>query len=77
MKITVYSTPSCPWCHKTKEFFKYHKIPFHDIDVSQNPSAAKEMISITGQTSVPVITSNKEIIIGFDESKLKRLIRSF
>lgn len=73
--IKVYSTPACPWCHKTKEFLKANKIKFEDIDVSTNINAAREMVKKSKQMGVPVIEADKEIIIGFDEEKLKKILK--
>ena len=44
MKVKVYSTPSCPWCTRAKEFFKEKGIEFEDINVAENQEAAKEMM---------------------------------
>lgn len=71
MAVTIYSTPTCPWCHKTKEFFKANKVAFTDIDVSTDQKAAQKMVKISGQTGVPVIDANGKILVGFDEGKLK------
>ena len=74
MTVKVYSTPTCPWCMKTKEFFKANKVKFEDIDVSSNTAAAREMVKKSGQMGVPVIDFNGEIIVGFDQEKLKKLV---
>jgi len=73
--IKVYSTPTCPWCMKVKDFLKEHKIKFENIDVSRDVKAAHEMVKKSGQMGVPVIDLNGEIIIGFDEEKLKRILK--
>ncbi|MFH1591894.1 MAG: glutaredoxin family protein [Candidatus Woesearchaeota archaeon] len=75
MKIKIYSSPTCSWCHKTKEWLKEHKIEFEDIDVTKDPNSAKEMIEKSGQQGVPVIDIDGEIIIGFDEPKLKKALK--
>ena len=75
MTIKIYSTPSCPWCHKTKEFLKKHKIPFKEIDVGSNQKAAQEMIRKSGQTGVPVLDINGKIIVGFDEPAIKKALK--
>jgi len=74
MKVKIYSTPSCTWCHRTKDFLKENKISFEDIDVSTNAKARDEMVSKSGQLGVPVIETGKEILIGFDETKLRKLL---
>ena len=72
--VTVYSTPTCPYCHMTKDFLKEHKIPFEDINVAQDHSKAAEMIEKSGQTGVPVIDIDGKIIVGFDKPALKKLL---
>jgi glutaredoxin-like YruB-family protein len=68
--ITVYSTPSCPWCHKTKEFLKQKNVEFKDVDVSKDRTAAMEMIQKSGQMGVPVTDIDGKIIIGFDQEAI-------
>ena len=75
MKVTVYGTSSCPWCHKAREFFKEHKVAFKDVNVGEDQKAAKEMIKKSGQQGVPVIEIDNKIIIGFDESVIKKTLK--
>ena len=72
--VKIYSTPSCPWCKRTKEFLKENKISFTDIDVAGDEKAAKEMIEKSGQMGVPVLDIDGKIIVGFDETKLRELL---
>ena len=74
MSVKVYSTPTCPWCKKVKEFLNENKVTFEDIDVSNNKEASAEMIKISGQSGVPVTDANGTIIVGFDEEKLKKAL---
>ncbi len=71
-KVKIYSTPTCPYCHQAKEFFKANKIEYTDIDVSRDQKAANEMIEKSGQMGVPVIDIDGKIIIGFDREKVKK-----
>ena len=75
MNITLYRTMSCSWCHKTEEFLKKHKIKFKSIDVGKNQKAAIEMIQKSGQQGVPVIDINGKIIIGYDEPRLRKILK--
>jgi len=74
-EVTVYSTKTCPWCVKAKEFLKQNKIKFEDKDVSADDKARNEMIKKTGQMGVPVIDINGEIIIGFDVERIKEALK--
>ena len=70
-EVKVYSTPTCPWCIRIKQFLKDNNITFEDIDVSDNQQAAEEMVQKSGQMGVPVLDIAGEIIIGFDKDKIK------
>lgn len=70
-KVTVYSTPTCPYCKMAKEYMTEMKIEFSDIDVSSDQDAAAKMVELSGQMGVPVITVDEKVIIGFDKDELK------
>lgn len=75
-EVKVYSTPTCPWCVKAKEFLKEKKIKFTEVNVAEDEKGRDEMIEKSGQMGVPVILvvkddGSEEIIVGFDEGKLK------
>ena len=69
-KVIIYSTPSCPWCHKTKDYLKEKNIDFTDYDVAADSVKADEMIKKSNQMGVPVIDIDGKIIIGFDKEKI-------
>ena len=75
MNVKVYSTNFCPYCKMAKDFLKERKIPFEEINVQENNSAAKEMIEKSGQAGVPVIEIDGKMIIGFDVDKIKELLK--
>lgn len=74
MNVTVYTTPTCPYCKMTKDFLKENKVEFKDIDVSLDHKAAQEMIEKSGQIGVPVIDINGKIIVGFDKEEIKKIL---
>ena len=75
MIITVYSTPTCPFCKQTKAYLKEHTINFTEIDVMNDQEKAHEMIHKSGQMGVPVVDIDGEIVIGFDQKKLAELLK--
>ncbi len=75
MNVKIYSTPTCPWCKNTKEFFKENKIEYEEIDVAGNHEAANEMIEKSGQMGVPVVDVDGEIVVGYDIEKLKKALK--
>lgn len=68
--IKVYSTDSCSWCVKVKQYLKLKNIDFEDVNVQRNMSGKREMIEKTHQLGVPVIDINGTIIVGFDRSAI-------
>lgn len=74
LKVIIYSTPTCPWCHLAKEFFKKNKVAFEDKNVASDHQAVEEMIKKSGQMGVPVIDVDGQIVVGFDQGKLSKLL---
>lgn len=74
MDVTIYSTPVCHFCHAAKEFFNENNVEYSEHDVASDAEKRQEMIDMTGQMGVPVIRIGDDVIIGFDEPKLKELL---
>jgi glutaredoxin 3 len=72
--VTIYSTPVCHFCHAAKDFFKENNVLYTEHDVAADLEKRQEMIDMTGQMGVPVIRINDDVVIGFDEAKLKELL---
>lgn len=72
--VTIYSTPVCHFCHMAKDFFKENNIKFTEHDVAADAEKRQEMVEMTNQMGVPVIRIGDDVVIGFDEGKLKELL---
>jgi len=70
-RVIVYSTPTCPYCIRAKQFLTESNIPFENCDVSSDQQKAEEMIQKSGQMGVPVLDIEGEIIVGFDKERIK------
>lgn len=73
-KITIYSTPTCTYCNMAKDFFKENNVQYENIDVSVDEQKRNEMVERSGQMGVPVIDIEGEIIVGFNEPKIKETL---
>ena len=73
-EVTIYSTPTCHFCHAAKDFFTEHGVAFTDYNVATDLEKRKEMITKSGQMGVPVIYVGDQLIVGFDESKLREVL---
>lgn len=76
MRVVIYSTPTCPWCYRTKEFLDEKKIAYQDINVAADSAAAQEMIEKSGQMGVPVIEINGSIIVGYDPEAIEEALKT-
>ncbi|MBN1405872.1 MAG: glutaredoxin family protein [Candidatus Omnitrophica bacterium] len=74
-KVTVYSTPTCPYCIRAKQFLKENGVSFDDVDISLSPERVDEMVQKSGQMSVPVLDIEGEIVVGFDIGKIKAALK--
>lgn len=72
--VTIYSTPSCHFCHMAKDFFKEKNIAFTDYDVASDTEKRKEMLEKSGQMGVPVIIIDNDLVVGFDKPKVSELL---
>ncbi len=73
-QVVVYSTPTCPYCKRAKDYLSRKGMPYIERNVAVDRDAAKEMIKKSGQMGVPVILINGEIIIGFNQTQLDKLL---
>ncbi len=72
--IKIYSTPTCHFCHMAKDFFSENNIEYTEFDVAADAEKRAEMMEKTGQMGVPVIEIGDDVIVGFNEAKIKELI---
>lgn len=73
--VTVFSTSSCPWCVKAKEYLSSLGVTFDAIDVGVDREAAKEVVQKTRQRGVPVVKIGERYIVGFDQEAIKSALR--
>jgi glutaredoxin-like YruB-family protein len=74
-EVTIYTTPTCPWCHKAKAWLRDKKIRYKEVDVTTDRSGLEEMVKLSGQTGVPVIVVGGEVIVGFDQKRLNEIFK--
>ena len=72
--VTIYSTPTCVYCNAAKVFFKEKGIEYTEYNVATDHDKRKEMIEKSGQMGVPVIAIDDEMVIGFNQPKIKQLL---
>ncbi|MBN1135100.1 MAG: PDZ domain-containing protein [Anaerolineae bacterium] len=74
MNVTLYTSSHCPYCFQAKEFLSRRGVPFVEKNVELDRNAAMEMVRISRQQGVPVITVDGQVVVGFDQPRLRRLL---
>lgn len=73
-QVVVYSTPTCSWCTRAMDYLKQAGVEFEEKDVSVDIQAAREMVKVSGQMGVPVVTIDGNVVVGFDKKKIDQLL---
>ena len=73
-KVVIYSTPTCPYCKRAKEYLSQKDISYVEHNVAGDREATKEMIQKSGQMGVPIIIIDGEVVVGFNQAKLDSLL---
>jgi mycoredoxin len=56
MSLTMYSTPWCGYCHRLKRQLGDEGIAFEDVDLEQDPEAARFVAAVNdGNHTVPTL----------------------
>jgi len=74
-QVIIFTTSTCSWCRKVKDYLKDKKVKFREVDVARDEKAARDMIRKSGQQGVPQIWINNYPIIGFDKTKIDRMLK--
>lgn len=75
MEVKVYSTSTCPWCEKAKDYLKSLNVDFVTVNVSNDKAAAMELVKKTRQMAVPVIQVGENYIVGFNREAIDSALK--
>ncbi|HOJ78790.1 MAG TPA: glutaredoxin family protein [Bacillota bacterium] len=74
-EVVIYTSPSCPWCTKLKDYLDEKGVGYQEIDVSEDYNAAMKMVDLTGQRSVPVLMKGEQYVIGYNPEQIDRILQ--
>ena len=72
--VKVYTTNSCPWCVKAKDYLTKKGVEFTALNVQEDMNAREEMVNKSKQMGVPVLDINGTIIVGFDKPAIDKAL---
>lgn len=78
-KVFMYTLSTCPWCRKTKQFFKDKSIPFEYVDYDlqgeeEQEKIMKEMEKLGGGMAFPFVRIDDKIIVGYNPEKYSEFL---
>ena len=69
-QVIIYSATWCAFCHAAKDYLDKKGVKYTDKDVDSDRAIAEEAVKVSGQTGIPVLNVNGQIIIGFDRPRI-------
>ena len=66
-KVTIYTTPYCPYCHAAKALLKKKGVAFEEIDVQDTLKRQQMMLRANGRRTVPQIFIGEAHVGGSDD----------
>jgi glutaredoxin 3 len=73
-QVTIYSTPTCHFCHMVKEYLQEKGVEYTEHNVAEDVEKRQEMVEKSGQMGVPVVFIDEDMVIGFDQAKIDSLL---
>ena len=67
IKIILYTWPHCPFCIQAKHILDSYHLIYEDHNIYDKNEIKNELISRTGQKTVPYIFFNDQLIGGYSE----------
>lgn len=74
-EVVIYTSPTCPWCSKLKDYLDEKGVGYREVDVSEDYNAAMKMVDLTGQRSVPVLMKGEQYVIGYNPEQIDRILQ--
>ncbi len=76
-KIKIYTLSTCIHCKKAKAYLQDCQVPFEFVDVdllsgTEKKSVLDEVKQVNPGLTFPTILVGEDIIVGFNEEKLKK-----
>jgi glutaredoxin len=79
MSVMVYALSTCPYCKLAKKFLTEHEVAYDFVDVDllegeERESTISTVRDLSGGTSFPVIDVDGQVVVGFDKSRMSKLL---
>lgn len=76
LPVTVYSSPTCAFCHMAMDYFDKKGVKYTERDISTDQEGLRFVLEKVGQAVTPIITIGDTIIVGFDRPAIDEALES-
>lgn len=74
MPVKVYTRTTCAPCRMVKTWLQKKGIKYDEINVDEDPAAAREIVDRTGVMMVPMITVGERVCQGMNFALLTEML---
>ena len=74
--VKVYSVEWCPPCNKLKKYLEKKGVSYEIVTVADEKADRDEVLKVSGQRSVPVLSINNKIIVGFEKDQIDEALKT-
>lgn len=75
MEVKVYCVRWCGPCNKLKDYLERNGVVYKEVLVGGTQEDREELLKISGQRAVPVMTYGDTVIVGYDRWKMDQVIK--
>lgn len=80
-KIFMYTLSTCPFCRKTKKYFRDRNISFDFIDYDladekEQERIATDMMKYTDHIAFPFVRIGETVVMGYNPERYELLLKS-
>ncbi len=66
-KVTIYTTPTCPYCIRAKKLLDSLEVTYEEINVADHPQERERIMNEYNWQTVPAIFIDSKLVGGFDD----------
>ena len=74
--VKVYSVPWCAPCNKLKKYLDQKGVSYVVVTVADEKEARDEVLTVSGQRSVPVLKVKDRVIVGFEKAQIDEALKT-
>ncbi|HSK10903.1 MAG TPA: glutaredoxin domain-containing protein [Vicinamibacterales bacterium] len=73
-QVTLYTAAGCARSEDVREVLRRLGVAFTEIDVGADPLALHRAILFSGESVLPAVDVDGEVVVGFDRERLEELL---